>query len=283
VSDSVRIVVLGAGGQLSGHLVHQFGADDRWDVTALSIDDLDICDAKSTQEVIELHTPGWVINAAAYTRVDDCEENRSEAIAVNGDAVANVVSACVRVGARLVHISTDFVFDGLSSAPYREDDTPNPMSVYGQSKLLGERHTLHQPENLLIRTAWLFGEGGNNFVETMLRLAGSGRDIRVVDDQHGNPTYAADLSVAIERLIIANARGIFHVTNSGTATWYEFACHALRCARADAPIQPIATKDYPTPATRPANSTLDCTKYEHFTGHPMRVWCEAVEEYIAKR
>jgi dTDP-4-dehydrorhamnose reductase len=283
VSESLRIVVLGAGGQLARHLVTQLSADDRWNVAALSINDVDIRDAKSTRTVIEHHSPHWVINAAAFTRVDDCETNSQEAFAANANGVANVATACQQVNARLVHISTDFVFDGNSPTPNREDDPPNPVSVYGRSKLAGEEHALTHPDNLVIRTAWLFGLGGNNFVETMLKLAATGRDIRVVNDQRGNPTYAADLSAAIVRLMIANARGIFHVTNSGAATWYDFACEVMRCANVDVSIRPIATKDYPTPATRPANSTLDCSKYERFTGHTMRHWPIALSEYIARR
>jgi dTDP-4-dehydrorhamnose reductase len=229
---------------------------------------LDITDKDALMRFMKLECPSVVINAAAYTDVDGCEDNQVYAFSVNGDGPGNLAYACDKVDAMLVHFSTDYVFDG-TKPEYREDDCPNPINVYGKSKLLGEVSIAENMENYrIIRTSWLYGNHGKNFVDTILTLSKQISVVRVVNDQVGKPTYTVDLANSIPGIISCDP-GIYHITNDGKCSWYEF-------ARAFIPnATPCLTEEFPRKAKRPAYSVLINTKIP-----PLRHWREAVQEYI---
>jgi dTDP-4-dehydrorhamnose reductase len=277
----LKILVLGAGGMLGKDLVPILSAKGQ--VWARDIGDFDITDPKKVQREVEALQPQVLVNAAAYTDVDGCESKKETAFAVNGEGARNVALACAAIGGRMIHLSTDYVFDGSSRIPYREEDIPNPLNVYGSSKLQGERYIQEILENhLIIRTEWLYGRHGKNFVDTILRHAEQQKELRVVDDQRGSPTFTKDLSFALERLIGIEARGILHVTNSGSCTWFEFTRQILR-EKGYNHIQviPISSEELARPARRPASSVMDCQRYEKLTGRKMRPWKEALKEYLS--
>jgi dTDP-4-dehydrorhamnose reductase len=252
-------------------------------VWARDIDDFDITDQRRVQKEIEILQPQVVINTAAYTDVDGCESGRETAFAVNAEGARNVALACVATGGRMIHLSTDYVFDGSSQTPYREEDLPNPLNIYGSSKLQGERYIQEILKNfLIVRTEWLYGRHGKNFVDTILRNAERQKELRVVDDQRGSPTFTKDLSFALERLIGIEARGTLHVTNSGSCTWFEFARHILQ-EKGYNHVQgiPISSNELARLAKRPAYSVMDCQRYERLTGRKMRPWEEAIKEYLS--
>jgi len=230
--------------------------------------DVDITDRHAVMKFIARERPAIVINAAAYTDVDGCEDNRTYAFRVNGNGPGNLAEACREVNAILVHVSTDYIFDGTQKE-YCEADRPNPINVYGESKLLGEVSIAKNLENYrIIRTSWLYGRHGKNFVDTILALSHQMPTVRVVNDQIGKPTYAVDLANTVPE-IIGYTPGIYHITNDGTCSWYEFACTFIPNA------VPCLSQDFPRKAKRPANSVLVNTKTS-----PLRHWKEAVQEYI---
>ena len=277
----MKILVLGAGGMLGKELVPILSAKGQ--VCAKDIADFDITDRKGVQREVEALQPQVLVNAAAYTDVDGCESKKETAFAVNAEGARNVALACAAIGGRMIHLSTDYVFDGSSRTPYREEDLPNPLNVYGASKLQGERFIQEILEShLIVRTEWLYGRHGKNFVDTILRHAEQQKEIRVVDDQRGSPTFAKDLSFALERLIEIKAGGILHVTNSGSCTWFEIARQILRDKGYDhVQVIPISSEELARPAKRPANSVMDCRRYEKLTGRMMRTWQEALQEYLS--
>lgn len=255
----MKLLIAGADGQLGRAL--QAVAND---AIALSRAQLDITDAAAVQARVAAARPDVIVNAAAYTAVDRAESAVDAAFAVNATGAANLAGAAQATGARLVQLSTDFVFDGLSGRPYAADAHPNPTSVYGRSKLQGEQLVQqHCPAALIVRTAWVYAAQGQNFLRTMLRLMHERAEIRVVADQIGTPTHAASLARAILQLVQADARGIWHWTDAGVASWYDFAtaiaeeAAAIGLIAAPVAVVPIATKDYPTPARRPPMSVLD--------------------------
>jgi dTDP-4-dehydrorhamnose reductase len=252
-------------------------------VWARDIGDFDITDRKGVQREVEALQPQVLVNAAAYTDVDGCESKKEMAFAVNAEGAKNVALACAAIGGRMIHLSTDYVFDGSSRIPYREEDLPNPLNVYGSSKLQGERYIQAILENhLIVRTEWLYGRHGKNFVDTIVRHAGQQKELRVVDDQRGSPTFTRDLSFALERLIGMEARGILHVTNSGSCTWFEFARQILgEKGYNHVQVIPISSEELARPAKRPASSVMDCRKYEKLTGSKMTPWKEALKEYLS--
>lgn len=244
---------------------------------------VEITDPQAVDTFIGRHHPQWVINCAAYTDVEGCTRNPDLAMKVNGHAAGYIAAGCARAGAGLTHISTDFVFDGESRRPYFENDFPRPLSVYGQSKLAGEQAVrAYLPLACIIRTAWLYGAAGKNFVATMLRLARERDRLRVVNDQTGCPTYTADLAEAIIHLFRVRAQGIVHVVNGGQCTWYELASSAIRLAGLSTPIVPITAAEFGSPTPRPAYSVLSTVRYTSLTGRVMRPWDIALREFIGR-
>ncbi|RLB08241.1 MAG: dTDP-4-dehydrorhamnose reductase [Deltaproteobacteria bacterium] len=278
-----RVLVLGAQGMLGHDLVE--ACTLRYEVIGLSKEDLDITRQEATRKVIKEISPDVVINAAGYTDVDGCEKKMQKAFTINGEGSKNVAKGCRYSGAKLVYISTDYIFDGEKGSPYSEDDTPNPQNIYGESKLLGERYIeKFLDDYLIVRTQWLYGSHGRNFVETILTLAEETDRIEVVNDQVGSPTYTVDLSRAILTLLSKDLRGIFHVSNSGSCSWYEFALEILRLAGTEkVEIVPISSCILNRPAKRPLYSVFDCQRLRKEAGVDMRSWQEALQDYFNHR
>lgn len=283
----MKILIIGANGQLGREL--QRTVPSEWDVTAIGTADCDITDSAAVATLVEGLRPDVVLNCAAYTAVDQAETEREKADAVNWLAVENLARVAATAGAALVHISTDYVFDGESCAPYRESDPTAPINHYGAGKLRGEQAIAESGcRGVVIRTQWLYSPYGKNFVKTMLRLAEQQREVRVVADQHGCPTAADDLAAAIVAILPAvvadnTLRGeVFHFASRGEATWCEFAEEIFRVGECDCCAVAITTNDYPTAARRPRNSVLDCTKiYERF-GVAQPDWRESLRRNIER-
>ncbi len=243
--------------------------------------ELDITDADSIRIQLSALRPHWVINCAAFTAVDACEENEAEATLINGDAPGYIASACREVGAKLVHISTDYVFDGTKDEPYHEDDPVCPVNAYGRGKLKGELSIASNMDDyIIVRAQWLFGEHGPNFVKTILKAACERDELQVVNDQWGSPTFTPDLAQAILKLIEADARGLFHVSSDGYASWFDLAKEALIQAGISTPIQPVGSEKFPRPARRPANSRLYKNKYEKVAGAELPRWQDGLRRYL---
>lgn len=253
------MLVTGAAGQLGQELVRAFDGDGgRWEVAALGRADLDVADRDAVLQAVPASGPDLVIHAGAWTKVDACEGDPDRAFQVNALGTRHVAEAAWYAGAHLCYLSTDYVFDGRATRPYTEWDDPNPLSVYGRSKLGGERAC--PPEATIVRTSWVCGVRGDNMVRTVLRLAAGEGPLRFVDDQRGSPTTARDLAGAVRRLATDRRPGVFHVTNQGHTTWYGFARAVLAAAGHDpGRVEPVATADLvpPRPAPRPAYSVLD--------------------------
>lgn len=285
---SRRWIVIGPTGQLGSALVRRLGATPGHELAAaLGRSVLDLRRVARIPEVLgpEVARADVVVNAAAYTDVDGCETAAEECHLVNAEAPGRIARACRNHGVPLVHVSTDYVFDGQGSTPYREDDPPAPRSVYGRSKLEGECRVLEAcPEALVVRTSWLYG-AGRNFVATIFAhaarvLAGEIPELRVVDDQTGRPTYAEDLAGGIVALVEASCQGLYHLANSGLATWWELARAALdHVGHADLPVARVSTAEFPRPAPRPAWSVLDLEKAAR-AGVSLRPWREALAAYL---
>lgn len=276
------VVVTGARGQLGIDVVAACRAAGD-EVIALDRNGLDITDPMAVRAALQAHRPDAVINAAAYTAVDACETDEAAADAVNHLAVGHLAESCALVDAHLVHVSTDYVFDGTLDRPYREDDPPNPQSAYGRTKLAGERAA--GPDAAIARTSWVCGEHGSNMVKLVLRLATERDELAFVDDQRGCPTFTADLAPALRRLALDRRRGIHHLTNQGAVSWYEFVREILTAAGYDpGMVRAIATADLdpPRPAPRPANSVLDNAVWRA-AGLPMlRDFRQPLAEVVAR-
>jgi dTDP-4-dehydrorhamnose reductase len=278
-----RVLVTGATGMLGSDLAPALASAGD-EVFARPKSDLDVTDSAQVDHALrELH-PDVVVNCAAFTKVDACETDPS-AFEVNGQAVGFLAAACGRVGARLVQVSTDFVFDGEKRSPYVEDDPTGPASAYGRSKRDGEQEALRLPGNLVVRASWLFGRSGWNFVEAILRQVESGRErLSVVTDQVGRPTATTDLSEAVVALLDAGATGVYHFANRGVVSWNEFAREILwLTGHASVPVDPTTAEALGRPAPRPAYSVLDTGKYERLTGRPIRHFRDPLAEYLARR
>ena len=291
-TESPRILVIGADGQLGSELMRRSA---RFDVavTGLTITQLDITDAQAVQNQVADSGADVVVNAAAYTAVDKAESEPALAYAVNRDGTAHLATACAEAKIPFIHVSTDYVFDGTKDTPYTEDDPVHPMSVYGASKAAGERALRETwPQHVILRTAWVYSAFGHNFVKTMLRLARERDSLRVVADQQGSPTAAGDLAEAILRIVQRIGAGqdiswgTYHYCGAGSTTWHGFAEAIVQLA---APVLgrsilviPITTAEYPTPARRPANSVLDCSRIrERFDIQP-RPWRDSLKEVVAE-
>lgn len=273
-----RIAIIGANGMLGRDVARALAACSP---ACVDLPELDITSFSQTGEYIRALKPDAVVNCAAYTAVDACEKNADLAFRVNGEGVKNLAIACEKAGADLLHISTDYVFGGEKGAPYIETDQTNPINVYGTSKLYGERALAsHTNRFYILRTQWLYGAGGNNFVKTMLRLAGEGRTINVVDDQFGCPTCTKDLAELIARILPTGQYGLYHATNAGCVSWYQFAKDIFRAAGAEADVRPVTTEQYASPTKRPKYSVLDNMALRLAGFGPMRPYAEALEEYM---
>jgi dTDP-4-dehydrorhamnose reductase len=276
----MRVLVTGANGMLGRDLQEALVGHA---VTSLGRADLDVTDADAVDAAVSGHDA--VVNCAAYTKVDDAEAHEAEAYAVNATGPANLAAACARRGARLVTISTDYVFDGTATSPYEEDRPRDPLNAYGRTKAAGEELALqrHPGGTYVVRTAWLYGAHGPNFARTMLQLAASRDAWSVVDDQVGQPTWTADLAAQIVRLLESEApAGVYHGTNSGQATWYEFARAVLEEAGLDPErIQPTDSSAFVRPAPRPAYSVLAHGGWARAGLAPMRPWREALRAAAA--
>jgi dTDP-4-dehydrorhamnose reductase len=277
----MKVLVFGAQGMLGKDLILLLSPNH--EVTGKDIADLNILEAQKVRWAVEDYRPQIVINAAAYTDVDGCENHPEKAFAVNAEGARNIALGCKAFGAKMIHLSTDYVFDGVSSVPYRETDSPNPLNVYGASKLLGERYIQEiLNDHLIIRTEWLYGQHGRNFVDNILKQARQKSELRVVNDQRGAPTLAKKLSWAIGLLLTKDATGILHVTSSGSCTWFEFAVRIMKIKKIDhIRLIPISSQELNRSAKRPANSLLDCSPFEKITGFKMVSWEEALQEYLS--
>lgn len=281
----MKILVTGANGQLGNELRLLLETEMPGTTIYTDRDELDLTDAKAVEAFVLNNDITHIVNCAAYTAVDRAEEEKRQCALVNVDAVRNLGMAADAAGARLIHISTDYVFDGTGHRPYRESDKVNPISQYGTTKRQGETILLAlAPESIIIRTAWLYSSFGHNFVKTMLRLADTQPEIRVVSDQIGTPTYASDLARAILRILRSHqwVPGIYHFTNEGAASWYDFAHAIFRLARKDVKLTPIPTEDFPTPAARPAYSILDLQRIKATYGVEIPHWEDALEDCLRK-
>jgi dTDP-4-dehydrorhamnose reductase len=285
----MKLLVLGAGGQV-GHQLGRLAWPADYQIAAFDRAGVDITQGDAVATAFERERPDIVINAAAYTAVDRAETEPDAAWAGNCTGPGHLADACQAAGIPLIHISTDYVFDGSKQGPYREDDPVDPLGVYGHSKEAGDRAVREAlPEHVILRTAWVYSAHGHNFVKTMLRVAAERPVLRVVADQIGSPTSAADIAraiAAIVRRVAAGDRhwGTYHFAGAGEVTWHGFAEAIFELAApwrgASPTVEAITTADYPTPARRPANSVLDCHHIGEVFGIVPRPWCEALAEVI---
>ena len=279
----MRILITGANGQLGQAL--QANPPSWADITALTSRDLDITNGERVHEKVATLRPAWIMNAAAYTAVDKAEEEPGQAKAVNETAVRHLAEAANINGARLLHVSTDFVFDGTANRPYLPDDDTNPVNVYGRTKLAGEQAFLESGVNgALVRVAWLYDAEGNNFMNTMIRLAKTHGALKVVDDQHGCPTAVPVLAEALLDMALRGAdmpQGVWHFAHEGHTTWQGFATEIMRVAGWDVPVEPVGSEAFPTPAQRPAWSVLDGGPLREQMGWPKCTWEDALAQVWA--
>ncbi|ACE83423.1 dTDP-4-dehydrorhamnose reductase [Cellvibrio japonicus] len=290
----MKILVTGANGQV-GHCLHQQLINNSMSFKAVTRKQLDITDVSAVERSLKEYQPNIVINAAAYTAVDKAESDQENAFRINRDGVANLASVSSAIGAAIFHISTDYVFAGNNDHPYREDDDTSPQGIYGQSKLAGEIAVIQtNPKHIILRTAWVFGEHGNNFVKTMIRLGRTRDSLGIVADQHGGPTHAGDIATALIRIAHQYIKtgdlpwGTYHYAGMPHTNWYEFARAIFKQVEAEnlydkatPSLNAIATADYPTPAKRPANSRLDCTKIQTNFGIAPSDWQAALNNIKA--
>ena len=282
-----RVLITGAAGMTGAELARQ-GRARGWETTALARRDLDITDESAVADAIRDAAPDVVVNAAAYTAVDEAEREPGLAMKVNRDGAANVARAAAHGGAALVHISTDYVFDGAATTPYRPDSAVNPISAYGATKLAGEESVREcAPRHAIVRSSWVYSHEGRNFVHTMLRLAEAGSDIRVVNDQHGSPTLAADLAAALLDAAGALSRdpslaGTYHFANSGTTTWYGFAQAVFEETKLTPRLTPVSTTEFQAAARRPRSSMLDTSAFSAAFGVTPRHWRAALRSMLER-
>ncbi len=276
----MRVTIFGASGLLGNALTREWTGDE---VAALSSRDADIRDAQQVTGAVQRSQPEWIILAAAYTDVDGCETHPDLAMEVNCHGAVNVAEAAIRFGSRLLFLSTDYVFDGTRSTPYETDDPRSPQNVYGRSKADAEVQLIKTlPDCCIVRTSWLFGMGGKCFPDTILKLAAERREIDVVNDQRGCPTYNRDLARTLIELCRRQATGIVHVTNSGECTWFEFAEQIVRSAGLSTVVHPVGSDRMPRPARRPAYSVLSS---KSLSGYQIKMpsWEDALKRYLSER
>lgn len=273
------VLVTGANGQLGNCVRLRSSRCKDYSFIFTDVDTLDICDAGAVMSAMKDNHVDYVINCAAYTAVDRAEDEEDICLKINRDAVENLARAAAEVGARVIHVSTDYVFDGTSCRPYVETDEPHPVSAYGRTKLAGEKALLKWcPDAVIVRTAWLYSEFGHNFVKTMLRLGSDHDELRVVFDQVGSPTYAGDLADAILSILEKGEQtdgwksGVYHFTDEGVCSWYDFTVKIMQLAKLPAKVLPIESKDYPAKAHRPHFSVLNKAKIKNSFGLVIPHW-----------
>ena len=282
----MRILVTGSTGQLGFEVLGAFSQSGH-EIIAPVRQELDFLNPDEVADRVRRLQPDWVINCAAYTQVDRAESEVEQAFVINRDSVAQLAGAVAGYGGKLLQVSTDFVFDGEQSRPYREEDDARPLGVYGRSKWEGEQAVRAVlPEAIILRTAWVYGVHGHNFVKTILRVASEGKPLRVVDDQVGSPTWARDIAGAIRALVQHRARGTYHYTNAGSTSWHGFASAILAEAteagfalKTDS-VEAIPTSGYPTPARRPAYSVLDTGKIQSLLTAPIPHWRDSLNRML---
>lgn len=283
------ILITGSNGQLGSELKELSARYSGYSFIFTDLPELDITDTTKINEFVRSCSPAWIINCAAYTAVDMAEEEETKAMLINGTGVGNLVSALTGTQCRLIHLSTDYVFDGNSPVPYKEDSATSPESAYGRSKLAGESFALSYPLAMVLRTSWLYSSYGNNFVKTMLRKAGSADEINVVSDQTGSPTYAADLASAIMEVIsgtIKNSHsfvpGVFHYADEGHCSWYDLAVETVTAAGSSCRVNAIPGSAYPVKAKRPSFSVLDKSKIKETYNIKIPHWRVSLNQCIQK-
>src|SRR6202045_1007431 len=276
----MRVAIFGASGLLGKALMREWSGDA---VVGYSSRDVDIRNASAVRAIVEETEPEWIVLAAAYTDVDGCEKDPDLAFTVNRDGAANVAEAAKKTGAKLLFLSSDYVFDGKKTSPYETNDARHPQSVYGRSKAEAEIKLLElMPESCILRTSWLFGVGGKCFPDTILKLAATRPALDVVNDQRGCPTYAGDLANAIVNLCHKNASGIVHVTNAGDCSWFEFAQEIVKDAGLSTEVRPVSSQQMARPAPRPAYSVLSPESLRRLRIE-MPTWGDALQRYLRQR
>ncbi len=290
--EMTRLIIIGASGQLGTDLETCFRqASSSYDVVPLTHKTIELRDHNGVHELLTDLNPGLVLNTAAFHQVDQCETEAESAFRVNALGVRNLAEICSELGATLLHVSTDYVFGGEHDrrSAYREMDTPQPINVYGNSKLAGEYFVQSiAPKHFIVRSSGLFGIAGSsgkggNFIETMLRLASEGREIKVVNDQRLSPTFTRDLAAKIAELIQSEEYGLYHLTSTGDCTWYEFASEIFQQAHIKANLSPTTTDGFGARARRPRYSVLESERLEEIGLEPIRIWQEALREYLGLR
>ena len=285
-SVRMRVLIVGSRGQLGTDLVRAFADAD---VIPYTSEDMDITDEAAVQQRIAFTAPDLVINSAAFTRVDECEREHLRAFQINALGPRHLALACKRWDVPLIHISTNYVFDGKKSSPYEETDAPEPLNAYGITKLAGEHYvTCSWKKHYLVRVAGLFGltpsrMKGTNFVEAMLRLGAKGTLLRIVNDESLSPTYTHDAAASIRRLADTGAYGLYHLCNQGSCTWYEFAEEIFHQAGMAVKLMPVSAEEYGAPAKRPSNSSLSTARLDAMGLAPQQTWQEALRDYLARR
>jgi dTDP-4-dehydrorhamnose reductase len=281
-----KILVTGANGQLGSELKKLSVNYPDWKFTFTDVDTLDITNATSLESFCETNNFGYILNCAAYTAVDKAESDLDFAMKLNRDAVKNLTTSAAKINAVLIHISTDYVFDGTSCIPYTEEQPVSPQSVYGQTKVEGEREALKYDKTIIIRTAWLYSTFGNNFVKTMLRLGSERAELGIVFDQIGSPTYAEDLASAILSIVAFTEQqgvkpGIYHFSNEGVCSWFDFSWEIQNFAKNKCVVKPIESKQYPAPAKRPAYSVFNKAKIKNTFNIEIPYWKTSLYKCLA--
>ncbi|MEK5204707.1 dTDP-4-dehydrorhamnose reductase [Bacillus sp. FSL R10-2789] len=278
----MKVLVTGAKGQL-GQDVLCLLENQPWEVFGFGREELDITNEEQVREKVLSIKPDIIIHTAAYTQVDQAESDEEAAFNVNAEGTKYLAKAAEAVGAKFCYVSTDYVFDGTKNEPYKADDQTNPQTVYGKSKLVGEQYTQEYcSKNYIVRTSWVFGLYGNNFVKTMLRLAEDRKELGIVHDQVGSPTYTADLARFIIDLVQTDKYGIYHGSNSGICSWYEFAKEIFEQSNIEIMINPLTTEDFPRPAARPKYSVLDKGMIEQNGFESFQDWKKSLKDFLNK-
>lgn len=278
----MKVLLTGAKGMLARAIKNN--VRDDWDLCAVDIDELDIADRGAVQDTLRKLKPECIINCAAFTQVDACEAEKERAFSVNGEGLGYIAATAQEIGATLVHFSTDYIFNGARNRPYKEDDPVSPINVYGASKWEGEcKIRKHLDKHLIIRTQWLYGNGGNHFIKTILNLAKNKKILNIVDDQIGSPTWTEDIAKATLELIDREAQGTYHVVNSGHCSWYGFARKIVDEASLSVKLVPCSTDEYPCPAQRPAYSVLSTKKAQEELGYFFPPWELSLKQYMLSK